>query len=161
MSVQLKELPIAVLLAAELPYANADPGEMLRGQLSEILVDSGDGKLSVLEDRREEIANKMQEFLRICRAVRRHGRTVDDVLEKIDDEDFVARLGDAGRYFLLSEIRRMSESVRPNPVALMQNDLLAATDANKYRVREERREIVRQLLEQAEKVRQQEANDDF
>ena len=82
-------------------------------------------------------------------------------MEKIDDQDFVVRLGDAGRYLMLSEIRRTSLSVRPDPVALMEKDLLASTDGNRFRVREERREIVRRLIEQAEKVRDQESKDDF
>lgn len=161
LATQMNKTPIAVLLAAELPYADADPGEMLRGQLSEILEETADGKMSVREDKQEEVAGKMQEWLRICRAIRRHSRTIDDVLDSIEDKELIDRLGDAGRYFLLNEIRQTGESVRPDPIALLQKDLLAATDSNKYRVREERREVVRQLLEQAEKVDQQEANDDF
>ncbi len=158
---QMSEPPIAVMLAAELPYADADPGQMLRGQLSEVLNESDDGKLSIRKEKQEDISNKMQELLRVCRAIRRHIRTVDDVLSMIDDQQLVARLGDSGRYLLLSELRRSSESIRPDPIELMRKDLLATNEENKLRVREDRREIIRQMLEQAEKVRDQAANDDF
>ena len=120
------------------------------------------GTLTIQADKQEEVTKKMREFLRTCRAIRRHLRTVDDLMGMIDDDKKLAdSLGDSGRYMILNEIRRSSESVRPDPIALMQKDLLSQTESSRWRVRDERREIVRQMLEQAEKVRAQEANDDF
>lgn len=160
LAAQMKQGPLPVLLAAELPYAEANAGEELRALLSEVISESG-GKMSINSDREEEVAEKARELLQVCRKIRRYVGDVDDMLDDVADRVFVATLGDAGRYTMLDEIRRFAERHRPDPVALMQADLLVQTEGNKLRVREDRSEIVRRLVEQSEQVRAEAANDDF
>ena len=63
---------------------------------------------------------------------------------------------------MLSEIRNFAERHRPNPVALMRQQLLEPVDgSDKLRVQQQRRDVVRELVEQAEKVRDEASNDDF
>jgi hypothetical protein len=62
---------------------------------------------------------------------------------------------------MLAQIRRFAERFRPDPVELMREELLVQTDGKKLRVRVDRRDIVRRLVEQSEKVRAEAGNDDF
>ena len=160
LAAQMKREPVAVLLASELPYAEADPGEELRDLLSEVITESG-GKFSINRDREEEVAEKSRELLQVCRRIRRYTVDIDEMLGELADRDFVDKLGDAGRYAMLDEVRRFAERHRPDPIALMRQELLEQTDAGKIRVREDRREIVGRLVEQSEQVRAEAANDDF
>lgn len=160
LAVQMKRDPVAVLLASELPYAEADPGEELRALLSEVMSESG-GKLSINSDKEEEVAEKARELLQVCRRIRLYVGDIDEMLERVADREFVDSLGETGRYTMLDEIRRFAERHSPDPVALMQKDLLVQTSGSKLRVRDDRSEIVRRLVEQSEKVRAEAANDDF
>lgn len=157
---QMKKTPLAVLIAAEIPYADGGMGAQLRAQLSEVLTEI-DGKMAVKEQREEELANKSRQLLQACRQIRRFMIEVDDLMERIGDRQLVDRLGDQGRYIMLDEIRRFTEMYRPEPVELMRQDLLAQVDSGQLRVREERRELVRQLVEQSEQVRAEANKDDF
>lgn len=160
MAVQMKCEPVAVLLASKLPYAEADPGEELRALLSEIMSESN-GKLVINSDRTEEVAEKARELLRACRKIRRYVGEINDMLDQVADREFVEQLGEAGRYQLLDEIRRFAEGHQPNPVALMNDDLFAQNENGKLRVRDDRQEIVRQLIVQSERVRAEASKDDF
>lgn len=160
LAAQMQRDPVAVLLASELPYAEADPGEELRVLLSDVLSESG-GKLSINSDKEEQVAEKARELLQVCRRIRRYVSEIEDVLDNVADRELVEQLGDAGGYTMLNEIRRFAERHRPDPVALMQADLLVSADADKLRVREDRREIVRRLIEQSEQIRAEESIDDF
>ena len=157
----LRQQPMSVMVANELPYAEIDPGEELRAMLSEVLVQTSDNQLSVREDRAEEVAQRARELLRVCRAIRRHVVRVDELLEQLADREFVNAIGDSGRYLMLSEIHRFAESHRPDPVSLMQQEVLTETANGKLRIREDRREVVRRLVEESEQVRAESANDDF
>lgn len=158
---QLGELPVAVLISAELPYAESDPGAELKALLSEVLVESDSGKLGIVEDRQEEVVQKATELLRTCRAIRRHVSGVDDLLGKMENQSFVAEIGDAGRYFILGQVRDFADRYRPDLVQLLAKEILEETDDGQFRVRPDQREIVAKLIDQAEKVRAEAANDDF
>lgn len=160
LAIQMTQEPLAVMLASELPYAEANAGEELRAMLSDVLSES-DGKLSINSDKQEEVAQKARELLQVCRKIRRYVLSVDEMLDQVADREFVAALGDAGRYTILDEIRRSAERHRPDPIALMREDLLSQTDSNKLRVREDKLEIVSRLIEQSEKVRAEAVKDDF
>ncbi len=158
---QLREAPIAVLMAVELPYAEADPGEELRAMLDEVLAETSDNKLKIVPQREAEVGQKAKELLRVCRAIRRHVADVDQMLSQLDDQKFVAEIGDAGRYLMLSEVHKFAERHRPHPIDLLKEKLLVETDSGKLRVQPQRRDVIRRLIEQSEKVRQEAANDDF
>ncbi len=160
LATQMRREPAAVLLAAELPYAEADPGEELRAMLSEVLTESGD-QLSIATEREQELAAKSRELLQICRKIRRYTSDIDQMMTDFADQEFVARIGEAGRYAMLDEVRRFAERHRPDPITLLRDDLLVQTDSNQLRVREDRREVVRQLVQQSEKVRDEAVKDDF
>jgi hypothetical protein len=70
-------------------------------------------------------------------------------------------LGEAAPYFLTNEIRRYAQQHRSDPVQLLQDDLLEDVAEGKLRVRAERRETVRHLVAQAERVRGESTDDDF
>jgi hypothetical protein len=160
LAAQMKREPLAVLLASELPYAEADPGEELKTLLSEVL-NQADGKLSVRPEREEEVAAKARELLQDCRNLRRYLGELDDALAQLADDQLREKLGQTGRYTILEEVRRLAEQHRPDPIALLQADLLVVSDAGQLQVRQEQREIVRRLVEQSEKVNAEAANDDF
>ncbi len=158
---QLKGEALAVMVSAELPYAEANPGEELEAMLSEVMSETDDGRLRVNEDRQEQVQEKVTELLRVCRAIRRHVLSVDEMLDSMEDKKFVESVGDSGRYWMLSEIRGYAEGHRPNPIDLAAKEMLISTESGQFRVREDRRQVVRELVEQAEQVRQEAANDDF
>jgi hypothetical protein len=157
---QLNAELAAAKIAAELPYADADAGEEFRGLISEVLVDAG-GKFSVHEDHVDSLIGKSRELLAVCRKIRRYGNEIDSVLEQVADQTFVQELGDAGRYTILSEVRQFAERHQADPVELMREHLLVASEGDTLKVKVDQREIVRKLVAQAEKVQAEESNDDF
>ena len=139
---QLKGNALAVLVSAELPYAEADPGAELEATLTEVMTVSADGKLHIREDRLEQVQEKVTELLRVCRGIRRHMTSVDELLESMEDRSFVEKIGDSGRYWMLSEIRGYAEAHRPNPIELATEKILTSTESGQFRVREDRRQAV-------------------
>ncbi|MFK8112309.1 MAG: M56 family metallopeptidase [Rubripirellula sp.] len=152
--------PAAVRLAAELPYADADAGEEFRALISAVLVESG-GKFSVNQDRTDELTEKSRELLQVCRQGRRYAGENEMELEGFADQGYVKQLGEFGRYTLLDEVRRFAERHQPDPIDLLQEHVLQQTENGKLRIRDDRREVVRKLVEQSEKVRAEAGNDDF
>ena len=157
---QMTRQPAVVRIAAELPYAEADPAAELKEMLAEVLRDSGD-KLTFDREREEEVAEKSRELLQICRAIRRHVADVEQMIGELSDASWLSGLGDAGRYTLLNEIQRSAERHRPDPIALLKDELFAEDDSGRLRVRPDKDELVRDLIERADRVRAQESLDDF
>ncbi len=157
---QMRRDPLAVMLAAELPYADANPGEELRAQLSEVLVERG-GTLAVRTEVEDKLTEKARELLQTCRQIRRYVSDIDDQLQKLRDQRLVDQLGPAGRFLLLDKIRQQSESYRPDTLAMMEDRVFEKTGAGKLKVRDERREQVQALIDQADAIKQEASRDDF
>ncbi|MGI9472461.1 MAG: M56 family metallopeptidase [Rubripirellula sp.] len=156
----MKREPVAALLAAELPYADVDVGQELRQRLDTVMTES-DGKFRINEAQEGEIKEKAIELLRVCRQVRRYQAEINAFLAEMEDQSFVQSMGDSGPYVMLSEIRRNAENHRPDVVSLLEDQLLVREGKQPARVREDRREVVRQLVEQADRLRSEAGNDDF
>ncbi|MEM1068312.1 MAG: hypothetical protein AAGI63_05420, partial [Planctomycetota bacterium] len=90
----------------------------------------------------------------------RYSNGIERLLTDVADQEMVKQLGEAGRYVILNEVRRFAAQHRPDPIELLKSDLLEQ-DGERWSVREERREVVRELVAQAERVRAESANDDF
>lgn len=160
MATQMRSKPAAMRIAAELPYANADAGAEIRALVSEVFEESN-GKLTVNDDQAEALEKKAGELLKVCRKIRRYNMEIQEQLDLVTNQSFVSKLGPNGGYVILSEVKRFAERHQPDPVALMKDQLLAQADNGKLRVRNDRHEVVRKLVEQSEKVRAEAAKDDF
>lgn len=99
--------------------------------------------------------------MQTCRRVRRYTNGIERLFDEVADRELVDQLGEAGSYVILNEVRSFAEQYRPDPIELMKSDLLVEGDQDSWSVREDRREVVRELLTQAERVRNEAANDDF
>ena len=156
----MKRDSVATWLAAELPYAVVDPGKELRSRLSALLTER-DGKLLIDETREEEIKAKTVELLRGCRRIRRYTSEIEYFLQQMEDQEFIQSMGEAGPYVMLREVRRFAASRRQDPVALMERQLLEQHEGAYSRVREDQRDVIRKLVEQADRLRAEAGNDDF
>jgi hypothetical protein len=160
MAEQMKQDTLAYMLSADLPNPDANVGDELRSMLTEVMTES-DGKLVINRDREEPVTEKARELLRLCRRIRRYLVEVNQVLSEFSDREFVQNLGTAGSYAMLDEVRRFAEAHGSDPITLLQQDLLQQTVGDQWTVREDRREVVRELVMQAEKVSAEAGNDDF
>ena len=147
-------------IASEIPYADANVGDELNALVSEVLIDS-DGKKRVDDSRAEELSAKMRELLQVCRKVRRYSSEVSEVLDKFESAKLVSDLGSEARFVMLDEVRRFAERHRPDPVELMKQFVLEQSAQDRWVVRQDRRDVVRELIQQAENVRAEAAKDDF
>ncbi|MEM8667451.1 MAG: M56 family metallopeptidase [Planctomycetota bacterium] len=155
----MRQEPLAVALSAELPYADANPGSALKALLSEVMTKQ-EGVWKIKSEREEEVGQRARELLQTCRRMRRYSNGIERLLTDVADQEMVKQLGEAGRYVILNEVRRFAAQHRSDPIELLKSDLLEQ-DGERWSVREERREVVRELVAQAERVRAESANDDF
>jgi beta-lactamase regulating signal transducer with metallopeptidase domain len=158
---QMRLQPAAVLIAAELPYAEADPGAQLRATLDQVMTETNDNQLKIHPDREAEITDKAKQLLHVCREIRRHLVSVDEMLGDMQDQAFVDQIGAPGRYLMLSEVRRFVEAQRTDPIELLTQRLLVETDEGGWQVRADRRDVVRRLVVQSELVVSEAGKDDF
>lgn len=152
---------MAMLLAAEIPYADNMAGNQFRAQLDEVLTETSDGGLKIRSDRAEELAEHLKGLLQACRQIRRHGVTVEEILEKMADKKLVADLGENGKYVLLNQIRNHAMSHQVDAVELLQKDLLESDGDSKTRVRSDKRELVERLVQAAKGLNERGGADDF
>ena len=151
---------LAALLAAELPYAENNPGQELRQRLDAVLREE-DGKFFIVDSQQEELQQKATELLRACRRIRRYTSEIQTFLDEVKDQEVVESLGATAPYLMLDLIREHAENNRPDVLELMEEQLLVQDDERGTRVREDRREVVRRLVEQAEQLRAEGEDADF
>ena len=151
---------LAPLLAAEIPYAENNPGQELRQRLDAVLREE-DGKFFIVDSQQEELQQKATELLRACRRIRRYTSEIQTFLDEVKDQEFVESLGPTAPYLMLDLIREHAENNRPDVLELMEQQLLVQDDERGTRVREDRREVVRRLVEQAEQLRAEGEDADF
>lgn len=156
----MKQGSLAALLAAELPYAENNPGQELRQRLDAVLREE-DGRLFIIDARQEELEQKAMELLRACRQIRRYTSEIQSFLDEVKDREFIESLGVTAPYLMLDLIREHAESNRPDVIQLMEQQLLVQDEERHARVREDRREVVRRLVEQAEQLRAEGDDGDF
>jgi hypothetical protein len=160
LAAQMKQEPLAVVASADLPYAESDPGEELRTMLREVLTESN-GRYAIKAVAETKVTERAKELLKHCRQVRRYLREVDSFLANLEDPSLVQSMGDAARYVIFDQVRKQAEAFRPDPLALMEADLLSRSEGGSFQVRQERRDVVRALADQAKAVHQEAVLDDF
>ena len=156
----LRTTPIAIQIAAEIPYADANAGDEFRALISEVTVQSGD-RISVDQANANDLLSKAAELLKVCRRIRRYASEISSMLDKLDDQSLVKAFGDAGPYTLLNEIRLFAERHQPDAIGLMREQVFEKTTTGMLVIRSDRREAVRKLIEQADRVSAEAENNDF
>ncbi|MDF1841023.1 MAG: hypothetical protein P1U77_06270 [Rubripirellula sp.] len=157
---KMRQQPLAVALALQVPYSEANAGQVMRALLQDLITEQ-DGKWKIDEGQELAASDRARELLKQCRRVRRYTRNLERLLKEKAGAALLEELGEAAPYFLTNEIRRYAQQHRSDPVQLLQDDLLEDVAEGKLRVRAERRETVRHLVAQAERVRGESTDDDF
>ena len=150
---------LAFFIAAEIPYAEYDIASEIEARLQEVMEDSGEGLL-IRQSAAEEVNERARELLSISRRLRRYLRRIASVIEKIEDPELQASLGEAGPFVLLVEMQRFAESSNPNPVELVIEEVFEE-QGERLIVRSDRQQVIEELKQRTAELKLELEQDDF
>ncbi len=152
---------VMVRLGGEYEFADAEPGEIVRALLAEVLEEPDEGKLHVSEDRAEEVTEFVRDAFRQYRAVRRQGRTIEELASEMDDKELQqALMSMGGKYAVLYSIRDSLRGARFNGLSLWIEEHFEESD-NGLVLREGAEEMVQDFLGRVREVSEELKKDDF
>ena len=125
------------------------------------ILEKSDGGWVVREDRYEEVSEFSRNMLRANRNLRRQLRVVDNRTAKIPQEKLGDLLGsEEAKLILVEQVKEFMQtrSFDAWPTWLEQHFELVG---DKYRVRDEAKELVEHLMNESKEIQRELANDDF
>ena len=161
---QMQSDVLAYFVAAEIPYAELDLSQQLTDLIASVMETDNDGGMRVRADSREKVMEQATSILSACRRVRRYVRQIDSILAELEDPTFAENLGESGSLMLLREIRNQAEQSSLDPYALLKRELFMEQNdgsSEKLVVRDDRAQLIDELVKQAREMESELTNDDF
>jgi beta-lactamase regulating signal transducer with metallopeptidase domain len=153
---------VAVLkIAEEFEVASAEPAEIVRDLLGEVLDEGINGELKVRSDNQEEITEFIREMFRNYREVRRHGRVIERAAQHVADEELrEAFSSTGGKYIVISSIRRSFASRDFNGLSMWVDEVFEGGDDG-FVLRDGAEEDIEAFLADVRNVTEELKKDDF
>ena len=151
----------ALKFAEEFGQSTADPAEVVRDLLGEVLEEGDNGEFAVRPNNQEEITEFVRHQFRHYRELRRHGRTIERAAAMIADKELSEAFSTmGGKYVVIYTVRREFAQQNYNGLSMWIAEVFEPTDQG-LALREDAEDEIEGFLADVRNVSEELKKDDF
>lgn len=150
-----------LFVARDMDYLPVDPDQAAREWLSQIITKNDSGKYEITVESTEDLSNRLEEFFREFRDIRRRGRVVDEFAGQLTDLELkVAMESLIGKLLLTRLVEAAQEQPEVDGLKLWFDNHFQETPEGLV-LNDWAGEVVTQILTEAEEIEKELAKQDF